>query len=295
MEPTAIGAIQQKLRSAAVTIDRWLRIAHHDLSPRLFVARFLAGLRWLISFRNQTMRFLCRVCGWKSIHLPLAVLFTLGWVVSDSFADEPAFRAYDGFDGKSSLEWDPVRPDPTHVSLEKNPGKFTITTQRGSIHGDEKKDTHGAGIQAKNLYLIHNPAGGDGDFVATTCIEAFSPETHWQQAGLMVYDDDNYLKWDLEWNQDSPAGVTIVFLQQTAQRSQISATTPEADSKRFWLRLAKRADAYQLDEFKTPPRNLSRTKRLHHPTHRLGNPLRPPTPHAGRHRQRERSFLRMGR
>jgi uncharacterized protein (TIGR03067 family) len=161
-------------------------------------------------------------------------------------ADEPVFRAHDEFDGKLVLEWDPVRPDPTHISLEKNPGKLTITTQRGSIHGDEKNDAYGEGIQAKNLYLIPNPSAGDSDFVATTCIESFTPETNWQQAGLIVYDDDdNYLKWDLEWNQNSPAGVTIVFLRETAQRSRVSATMPEADSKKFWLRLTKRGDAYQ--------------------------------------------------
>jgi len=176
----------------------------------------------------------------------LAVLFALGWLASGGFADEPVFRAYDGFDGKLALEWNPVRPDATHISVEKNPGKFTITTQRGSIHGDEKSDAYGEGIQAKNLYLIPNPADVDGDFVATTCIESFSPKTHWQQAGLIVYDDDdNYLKWDLEWNQDSPAGVTIVFLQETAGQSDYSATMPEADTEKFWLRLTKRDDAYQ--------------------------------------------------
>jgi len=176
----------------------------------------------------------------------LAVLFALGWLASGGFADEPVFRAYDGFDGKLALEWNPVRPDATHISVEKNPGKFTITTQRGSIHGDEKSDAYGEGIQAKNLYLIPNPADVDGDFVATTCIESFSPKTHWQQAGLIVYDDDdNYLKWDLEWNQDSPAGVTIVFLQETAGQSDYSATMPEADTEKCWLRLTKRDDAYQ--------------------------------------------------
>ena len=192
------------------------------------------------------MHSLCGVCGRRSVSLPLVVLFSLGWSVSGGFADESAFRAYDEFDGKLALKWGPVRPDATHASLEKNPGKFTITTQRGSIHGDEKNDAFGEGIQAKNLYLIPNPADGDGDFVATTCIESFSPETHWQQAGLIVYDDDdNYLKWDLEWDRNSPAGVSIVFLQETDGRSDYSATMPEADTEKFWLRLIKRGHAYQ--------------------------------------------------
>ena len=67
------------------------------------------------------------------------------------------FLAFDDFDGRLGLNWKPVRPDPSHVSLTKEPGKLTITTQRGSIHGEELKDPFGEGIQAKNLYLIDNP------------------------------------------------------------------------------------------------------------------------------------------
>lgn len=44
--------------------------------------------------------------------------------------------ANDGFDGKLGLNWKPVRPDPSHVSFKKTPGALTITTQRGSIHGE---------------------------------------------------------------------------------------------------------------------------------------------------------------
>ena len=182
----------------------------------------------------------------RSFGLLLAVALCLGWAVSRADSGEAKFRAFDGFDGELALEWKPVRPDPTHVSLEKNPGKLTITTQRGSIHGAEKEDAYGAKIQAKNLYLIRNPADGDGDFVATTCVESFSPQTYWQQAGLMVYDDDdNYIKWDLEWHGGSPAGVTIVNLLESEQRSDLSAVMPEADFKKCWLRLTKRGDAYE--------------------------------------------------
>ena len=64
---------------------------------------------------------------------------------------------YDGFEGKLALNWEPVRHDPTHVSLVKHPGKLTITTQRGTIHGNEKADVLSGGTPAKNLYLIRNP------------------------------------------------------------------------------------------------------------------------------------------
>ena len=59
--------------------------------------------------------------------------------------------AFDGFDGRFDLPWKPIRHDPTHVSLDKHRGKLTIITQRGSIHGDEKNDTYGGGIQAKQF------------------------------------------------------------------------------------------------------------------------------------------------
>ncbi len=75
--------------------------------------------------------------------------------------------AYDGFDGKLGLNWKPVRPDPSHVSLTKTKGALTITTQRGSIHGEETKDAFGEGIKAKNLYVIDNPLAPGGDFVVT--------------------------------------------------------------------------------------------------------------------------------
>ena len=97
-----------------------------------------------------------------------------------------------------------MRPDPSHISLTKTPGALTITTQRGSIHGEETKDEFGGGVQAKNLYVIDNPLAPGGDFVATTCVSGFTPETTFQQAGLIIYnDDDNYLKFGYEFNAGS--------------------------------------------------------------------------------------------
>ncbi len=76
-------------------------------------------------------------------------------------SDKFRFLAFDDFDGKLGLNWQPVRHAPTHLSLLKNPGKLTITTQRGSIHGEEQKDAFGEGIQAKNIMLIDNPLSKD--------------------------------------------------------------------------------------------------------------------------------------
>ena len=161
-------------------------------------------------------------------------------------ADEK-FLVYDGFDGKLGLKWNPVRPDPTHVSLTKNPGKLTITTQRGSIHGDEKNDALGEGIQAKNLYLIDNPLAADTDFVVTTCVSGFTPETSYQQAGLIVYnDDDNYLKFGYEYNWPKEGGQAFCILTETDAKSDFKyIESSEAGLKRYWVRLTKRGDHYE--------------------------------------------------
>jgi hypothetical protein len=128
--------------------------------------------------------------------------------------------AYDGFDGKLGLNWKPVRPDPSHVSLKKTPGALTLTTQRGSIHGEETKDAYGEGIQAKNLYLIDNPRAPGGDFVATTCVSGFTPEMIYQQAGRIVYNnDDNYLKFGYEYNWPKQSGQAFRILTETDAKS----------------------------------------------------------------------------
>ena len=133
------------------------------------------------------------------------------------------------------------------MSLVKHPGKLTITTQRGTIHGNEKADTLSQGTQAKNLYMIPNPGAQDTDFVMTTCIESFAPTTNWQQAGLMIYDgDDNYVKGDLEWDQRGPSAVVPIFLRETNQQSDYSSVIPEEASEAYWLRVTKRGTLYEF-------------------------------------------------
>jgi hypothetical protein len=66
------------------------------------------------------------------------------------------FVALDTFDGKFLLNWQPVRSDPSHVSLSKFPGQLTITTQRGSIFENHVARNEPA---AKNIFVIDNPLG----------------------------------------------------------------------------------------------------------------------------------------
>ncbi len=163
------------------------------------------------------------------------------------FTDEDfsAFVARDEFDGKTVLSWRPVRPDPTHVSLTKNPGKLTITTQCGSIHRDETDETLG-GIPAKNIYLIDNPLSQDADFTVTTCVNGFTPHTRYQQAGLIVYnDDDNYLKWGYEYNWPMESGQRFCILTESTAQSDFEYVDSPSGLGKYWLRLKKRGNQYE--------------------------------------------------
>ncbi|HUT92968.1 MAG TPA: TIGR03067 domain-containing protein [Thermoguttaceae bacterium] len=141
----------------------------------------------------------------------------------------------DEFDSKLTLDWETIRPDPTHMSLETHPGKLTITTQYGSFHGSQ--------TSAKNLLLIDVPQGMD-DFVITTCIEDFLPETDWQQAGLLVYDgDDDHLKWVRDHHG---LGFPVLNAVTELKQERYASVCPaEVSKERFWLRVTKRGDQYQ--------------------------------------------------
>jgi regulation of enolase protein 1 (concanavalin A-like superfamily) len=153
------------------------------------------------------------------------------------------FRAFEGFDGKLHLNWKPVRPDPTHVSLTKHPGKLTITTQRGTIHGDEKAAGEPS---AKNLYLIDNPLAKDSDFVMTTCISSFTPTESYQQAGLLCYDDDdNYLKWSYEFDWGKREGQRFICVRETAAKAEHFPAESVSGLKKVWMRLTKHGKSYE--------------------------------------------------
>jgi regulation of enolase protein 1 (concanavalin A-like superfamily) len=154
--------------------------------------------------------------------------------------------AFDGFDSRLDLPWKPIRHDPTHVSLDKHPGKLTIITQRGSIHGDEKHDEYGGGIQAKNIFVIDNPLCNGEDFAMTTCVENFTPQTPYQQAGLICYDDDdNYLKFGYEFCWPKGAGHTFTCVREIAAKSNFDVADAKPGITKYWLRIIKRGNKYQ--------------------------------------------------
>jgi regulation of enolase protein 1 (concanavalin A-like superfamily) len=153
------------------------------------------------------------------------------------------FLALDPFQGHWALDWKPIRFDPSHVSLTKNPGCLTITTQIGSIHGKEKERGEPS---AKNLFVLENPLAKDADFAITTCISGFTPQMAFQQAGLICYhDDDNYAKWVYMLDYSNGAGQAFSFLRETNAESTFEHQPAPSDFQRLWLRLTRRGRFYE--------------------------------------------------
>jgi hypothetical protein len=120
---------------------------------------------------------------------------------------QPEPLVVEPFHGKLRLPWKVVRPDAKRYSLTKNKGKLTITTQRGTIH----KDSDRTDVKAKNLFLIPNPYGRCADFEVSVCVCDFKPSAFYQQAGLLLYDDDdNYVKF--VWESNGEKGATHLVM-----------------------------------------------------------------------------------
>jgi regulation of enolase protein 1 (concanavalin A-like superfamily) len=161
----------------------------------------------------------------------------------DVDAKQVKVRVFDSFNGSWLPRWQPVRFDSSHLSLTKHPGQLTITTQRGSIY-----ENHGARDEpiAKNLFVMANPASGNTDFTMTTSVGDFTPTAAYQQAALLVYDDDdNYLKYGYEYNHDKGAGQKIIVVCETDAHATYDHETSVSGLKRVWLRLTKRGNRYE--------------------------------------------------
>jgi len=86
----------------------------------------------------------------------------------------------DEFNGALSPQWSWIREDPTKHALVN--GKLSIT-----VNGDLYRDAN----NATNLLLEKQPTG---DYVIETKV-TFDPNKNYQQAGLLIYsDDDHYIK-----------------------------------------------------------------------------------------------------
>ncbi|NQU21752.1 MAG: DUF1349 domain-containing protein [Candidatus Nealsonbacteria bacterium] len=172
----------------------------------------------------------------------LAILSLLSFsVLGAEPAEEKnkADRLFDDFDGKLALDWKQIRPVATHQSLSKSPGQLTITTQFGSINKTGRSEL------PKNMFLIDLPEGDQTDFVVTTVIKDFRPQVRYNQAGLLIYkDDDNYFKFVCEF---SWAGVPILnaLLEQDGKSVGTAIRIP-FNFERLWLRVIRRGNLYEV-------------------------------------------------
>jgi regulation of enolase protein 1 (concanavalin A-like superfamily) len=161
----------------------------------------------------------------------------------DDAANKFTFVAHESFDGKFNLNWQPVRHDASHVSLKKNKGKLTITTQRGTIHADEKVRGEPS---AKNIFVLQNPLAADTDFVITTCVSDFKPAEKYHQAGLICYDDDdNYVKWVYEYSYVDGDSTAFALVRETNAKPDHDHVPAGAALKRIWLRLTRRGTKFE--------------------------------------------------
>lgn len=147
--------------------------------------------------------------------------------------------AFDGFEGKLSLDWNILHPDPTHYSLTKKPGTLTITSQQGGFTRSAQ--------DYKNLCLIGCPAAWGKDFQLTTRLSSFKPVADWNQAGLLCYNnDDNYLKFVYEWGSGFRRPTFTVGLEDPQNGFSFLAACfqAHAGAEEVWLRVTKRGNRY---------------------------------------------------
>jgi beta-lactamase regulating signal transducer with metallopeptidase domain/regulation of enolase protein 1 (concanavalin A-like superfamily) len=161
--------------------------------------------------------------------------------MSDVGVPEPTTRppdilALDDFDGKLSLDWDILHPDPSHYSLTKKLGTLTITTQDGHF-----KEAHRG---YKNLFLIDTPVPPGQDFQITTCLSDFRPLEAYNQAGLICWDDeDNYLEWI--YQKMESRGLTFSAGMESNGHTQYAYVPAGGPYQKLWLRITKQGDSYE--------------------------------------------------
>ena len=163
--------------------------------------------------------------------------------VSDTLAPPANAYLFEDFNDVFFLNWSILGNDPSHWSLKTVPGTLTITTQDGSFTRNR--------TDYKNTFLAHFPVAQSVDFQVTTCVTNFEPYGLWNQAGLILWvDEDNHFKFVYEYGEGPPpnnaekllftaaieiAGYPVHGWFETGQ-----------ESAKMWLRIVKRGGFYQL-------------------------------------------------
>ncbi|MBB6470853.1 ThuA domain-containing protein [Sphaerisporangium rubeum] len=146
----------------------------------------------------------------------------------------------DEFNGTSldTCRWtESVRRDATTSRVTD--GALQIDTEKGDVYGTDNTG-------AKNFILQKAPAG---DWTLETKVDGSALNEQYQQAGLMVYgDDDNYVK--LDYITDNTAGSTVA--RRIELRSEVGGTVqdpqPQAGnltSGVWFLRLVKTGSSFR--------------------------------------------------
>ena len=156
---------------------------------------------------------------------------------------EPFPDAYffEDFNEAFDLNWDILHEDTDYWSFEKNPGSLTVTTQSGSF---EYSYTN-----YNNVFLFDFPVAQTQDFQITTCISDFQLRQVWNQAGLLLWhDEDNYLKFVYEYGNDTPHGSGILFTvgTQVNGSSEYNWYLADSNPQTTWMRIIKRGEVYEF-------------------------------------------------
>ncbi|TYC21298.1 DUF1349 domain-containing protein [Micromonospora sp. MP36] len=159
-------------------------------------------------------------------------------ITPDSTVTRPSPN--DEFDGTvlDACRWDAiVRPNPSTYRVSG--GNLEIDTEKGDIYGSSNSGT-------KNFILQTAP---DGDWTIETKVDGSAFNEQWQQAGLLVYqDDDNYVKFD--YISDNQAGQAIA--RRIELRSEVGGVVqqpaPSASNLTtgvWWLRVSKAGNTFR--------------------------------------------------
>lgn len=151
----------------------------------------------------------------------------------------------ESFEGGLHVDWKIIREDKTHRSFEKKPGQLTITTQRGTIHGDEETDALSEGRKAKNIFLLDKPIPDDADFDAILAVTSFKPLANYHQVALIFYkDDDNYVKWSMEHSWRDPGSNNLILVRESESVPNHALIEKKEAKEKFWLKIARSGDQY---------------------------------------------------
>lgn len=142
---------------------------------------------------------------WGTVICVTAVtLLAAGFRPAEGDPIPPGFR--DDFVETYNDAWTVLNENADNISLTKTHGMLTITTEHGGIWRDYDN--------AKNIFLIDTPMK-HGNFVMTTRIVGFDPQTRYQQAGLICFNNiDNYVKFALEFDPGN-GGKTLSVVPET--------------------------------------------------------------------------------